>query len=246
MTGFLASVTSADEAALAFEAGADLIDLKDPTAGALGALPSATVRTAVARIAGRRKTSATTGDLPMVPDEVLASAARLAETGVDFVKVGIFPGGDLPATLSALSGLAEAGVRLVAVLLADRDPDFDLIEPLRAHGFAGAMLDTADKSGGRLGDHLDAPTLERFVVRARGAGLMVGLAGSLRLEDIAPLLLHRPDYLGFRGALCAGDRKQALDPEAIRAVRQAIPVHGPDVPSASAAAGAQRAAQSAV
>lgn len=224
MTGFLASVTSADEAALALQAEADLIDLKDPAAGALGALPSAIVSAAVARVAGRCKTSATTGDLPMVPDQVLASAARLAETGVDFVKVGIFPGGDLPATLAALSGLSVAGVKLVAVLLADRDPDFDLLEPLRANGFTGAMLDTADKGSGRLRDHLDPPALERFTAHTRHAGLMVGLAGSLRLDDIAPLLQHQPDYLGFRGALCKGDRAQALDPDALRAVRRAIPV----------------------
>ena len=59
MTAFLASVMSAEEAGLALEGGADVIDLKDPTSGALGALPVAVIRAAVDRIAGRRPVSAT-------------------------------------------------------------------------------------------------------------------------------------------------------------------------------------------
>ncbi len=37
--GWLASVTNADEARLALAAGADILDAKNPQAGALGALP---------------------------------------------------------------------------------------------------------------------------------------------------------------------------------------------------------------
>src|SRR5450759_3813428 len=47
---------------------ADVIDMKDPAKGALGALEPAAVRAAVAAIAGRRPASAVTGDLPMQPD----------------------------------------------------------------------------------------------------------------------------------------------------------------------------------
>ena len=38
-TQLLISVTSIEEASFALENGADIIDLKDPSAGALGALP---------------------------------------------------------------------------------------------------------------------------------------------------------------------------------------------------------------
>ncbi|MGZ8249348.1 (5-formylfuran-3-yl)methyl phosphate synthase, partial [Methylomagnum sp.] len=38
MTGLLASVANLDEARLVAESGADIIDLKNPAAGALGAL----------------------------------------------------------------------------------------------------------------------------------------------------------------------------------------------------------------
>jgi uncharacterized protein (UPF0264 family) len=62
------------------------------------------------------------------------------------------------------------------------------------------------------------------VNRARARGLLAGLAGSLRQEDIVPLLTIEPDYLGFRGALCSrSKRNQNLDAEAFACIRSAIP-----------------------
>ena len=62
MTLFLASVMSEGEVQIAISGGADLIDFKDPAKGALGALEPAILRSAVAFVAGRRPTSAVTGD----------------------------------------------------------------------------------------------------------------------------------------------------------------------------------------
>lgn len=225
MTLLLASVTGPDEAVRAVEAGADIIDLKDPSAGALGAVDAGRVRAAVAAVAGRRPTSAVTGDLPMTPDAVLPAAAAMADAGVDYVKIGVFPGGDARATVAALAPLA-ARVRLVAVLFADRDPDFDLLPALAAAGFHGAMLDTAEKGAGRLLTHLAMPALGRFVAAAHAAGLRAGLAGALEAPDIPRLLVLNPDVLGFRGALCAGGRNGPLDPAACARIRALIPREG--------------------
>ena len=103
MTGFLASVTSAAEAEIVLAAGADIIDLKDPHRGALGALPSLVIREAVRTVAGRRTVSATTGDLPMQPRVVADAVAEIADLGVDIVKVGLFAGGDPLACIAALA-----------------------------------------------------------------------------------------------------------------------------------------------
>src|SRR5262245_29278297 len=64
-TLFLASVRDAAEAELAIGAGADIVDLKDPEGGALGALPPATIEACVRAIGGRVPVSATIGDLPL-------------------------------------------------------------------------------------------------------------------------------------------------------------------------------------
>lgn len=248
MTGLLASVTSAAEAELALDAGADIVDLKDPAAGALGALPPDTIRDIVREVARRRTLSATVGDLPMDAAVVEAAVGRMAGLGVDIVKVGIFPGGDRDACLAALGRHAQAGVRLVAVLFADQRPDFALVERARMLGLAGVMLDTADKMAGGLRRHLGQAQLAEFVARARAAGLLCGLAGSLSAADIPALLPLRPDYLGFRGALCRAGRTTALDPALVRevaaAIRGAAQPRSAAASTATAAAGAQRAAHS--
>ncbi|WP_119461639.1 (5-formylfuran-3-yl)methyl phosphate synthase [Rhodospirillaceae bacterium SYSU D60014] len=222
MTGLLASVTSAEEAEMALAAGADIIDLKDPQAGALGALPAPVICEAVEQVAGRRIVSATAGDLPMEPEIVGQAVARIAALGVDIVKIGMFPGRSPEACLDALAAQTARGTRLVAVLFADQSPDLGMIKGLADRGFTGVMLDTMDKSGGGLRCHLDDALLGRFVERSAELGLLNGLAGSLAIADIEPLLLLGADYLGFRGALCANGRSSVLEPSRMRAVRAAI------------------------
>jgi len=91
-------------------------------------------------------------------------------------------------------------------------------------GFAGVMVDTAGKSSGALPSVISPPRLKSFIDAAHREGLFAGLAGSLRLNHVAELLVLQPDLLGFRGALCrAGERTGALDFEALMAVRGAIP-----------------------
>lgn len=223
MTAMLASVTTAEEAELALAAGADLLDLKDPGRGALGALPLATVRELVECFGDRATLSATAGDLEPQPAPVSRAARALLASGVDYVKVGLFPGPQQRDCLEALTPLAAGGGRLVIVLFADRAPDFGLLPAIRAAACAGVMLDTADKTRGRLTDHLDRQQLQAFVERARALGLLTGLAGSLARADIPRLLPLAPDYLGFRGALCRGGRGGRIDPAALAAVRAAIP-----------------------
>src|SRR5215218_479707 len=93
-TRLLASVANEAELVVAMGHGADLVDLKNPAQGALGAWPLPDVRSAVASIGGRCPCSATIGDLPMVAGPLLAAARQMAATGVDIVKLGFFAGGD--------------------------------------------------------------------------------------------------------------------------------------------------------
>jgi (5-formylfuran-3-yl)methyl phosphate synthase len=222
MSGFLASVRSAEEALLALEGGADIIDVKEPSLGALGRVDGAVLTDIVRALRGSRKVSATIGDVPLAPDPVRAAVAATAATGVDIVKIGLFPG-DLAATLAALEPLARAGTRLVAVIFADRAPDLaHLIPHCRAAKFFGVMLDTADKQAGPLTTHLPVAGLGRFVVTAREHGLISGLAGALRLADIPALATLGADYLGFRSALTVGGRHRDIDLGAVQAVRRAL------------------------
>ena len=223
MTLMLASVTGAGEAEIALEQGADIIDLKDPGEGSLRALPLDAVRETVAAVAGRRPVSAVAGDLPMEPDTIVAAVEGLARTGVDYVKVGLAPGPLRSDCVRALAASTRA-TNVVAVMFADREPDISLLPLIAECGFAGAMLDTARKASGRLLDHADMASLQEYVDRCRRHRLMTGLAGSLEPPDIPRLLMLAPDFLGFRGALCAGHQRAArLDPRCVRMVRELIP-----------------------
>jgi len=52
---------------------------------------------------------------------------------------------------------------------------------------------------------------------------LCGLAGSLRLDDIATLMPYKADYLGFRGALCEQHQRVGqLNQAAIIQIKQAI------------------------
>jgi (5-formylfuran-3-yl)methyl phosphate synthase len=223
MTGMLASVTSVDEARIALAAGVDIIDLKAPDKGALGALPIAVVREVVAAIGGACPVSATIGDQPLQPAPVLFSVRQMADAGVDYVKIGFFDGGDRSATLNALAAPASEGIKLIAVLFGDNQPDIACLDALAAAGFCGAMLDTQDKRRGSLLDCCEIDFLADFVAAARVRDLLCGLAGSLRDRDIDVLRPLAPDYLGFRGALCAGHRRtERLDEGAVREIKRLV------------------------
>lgn len=219
---FLASVTNADEAEIALVGGADIIDCKDPASGALGALPPTTVREIVERVHGRLPTSATVGDLPSDPDVLTAAALAMAATGIDVVKIGFFGSEDPRPAISALGAVRSGSTELIAVLMADCHPDFSVLPDLAVAGFAGVMLDTADKAAGRLTSVLSIGRITEFVRMARDHDLFVGLAGSLRESDIAMLSRLQPDMLGFRGALCSGGRGGAIEAPLVAQVRRAI------------------------
>jgi len=219
MTGMLASVKNLVEAELVLNANVDIIDLKQPE---LGALPVELVAEIVAAINGRLPISATVGDLPMDADIIFNAVCDMAKTGVDFVKIGFFPEGDWLAIVQKLTDLTT-NTRLIAVLFADTEPDFAIISELKKAGFAGVMLDTMHKKKGSLTQVMTNETIAEFVELAKTQTLICGLAGSLRLENIAELLPFDADYFGFRGALCdQHNRIGELNLNALQAVHNSL------------------------
>lgn len=226
MTKLLVSVRSVDEALAAAAHGADFIDLKEPRAGALGALPLATILAVRAALRGqgcRLPVSATVGDLPLDDlDAVLQRVREVAACGVDYVKVGIPRCAEAPRALQAL---AQCGAPLVPVLIADAGIDAALLQQACALPFAGLMLDTFDKRAGSLFDRVDDAALAAFVAQVRACGRMAGLAGALRRDDLPRLRRLAPDFAGFRSAVCPGDRGGTLDPVRLQALAQALSPH---------------------
>lgn len=221
MTGLLASVNSLTEAKLILATSVDIIDLKQPEQGALGALPVELVGKIVRQVAGKKLVSATVGDLPMQADLVFDAVIAMAETGVDYIKIGFFPEGDWQAVIDRLAELTQQGAQLVAVLFADTQPDLDFITALKRGGFIGVMLDTMNKSAGSLVQVMSYEIISEFIHISKQQQLLCGLAGSLKQTDIAVLLALNPDYLGFRGALCTNQQRTAtLNRSAVISIAQ--------------------------
>lgn len=234
MTFMLASVTGGEEAEIAICHGADIVDLKDVT-NASGSVAPSVVKAAVDAVAQQRPVSAVAGERDMDPERVLRTAAAIADAGASYVKVGLYPHRRRDDCIRALSNLAHR-VSLIGVMFADHGADAVLIPLLKQNGFAGTMVDTADKRNGRLFEHMDIAAIGQFVDVARTHGLMAGLAGSLEPPDIPRLLLLAPDVLGFRRALCAEqDRTARIDAAAIDVVRALIPADPRRLNSAIAA-----------
>lgn len=225
MTGMLASVRNLEEANLACRAGADIVDLKEPRDGALGAVPLDTMYHVVDELWEKCRISATTGDLPASPGAIEDRVMKTAETGVDYVKVGMFSQRHIEDCLPALTSCSRLGIAVIAVLFADTEFDMDqVIRSVKQAGLKGIMLDTAGKGSGSLLRHQNIFTLEYFVNRSRQSGLLTGLAGSLTIRDIPALMRVAPDYIGFRTALCSDrERIGCVDEKALQEVRRAIP-----------------------
>ena len=105
----LVSVASAVEASAALAGGADVIDAKNPLAGALGAVSADALREIHATVAGACLVTAALGDAAD-ETEVERAAGTFAAAGAALVKVG-FAGITSASRVESLIGAAVRGVR---------------------------------------------------------------------------------------------------------------------------------------
>ena len=222
MSKWLASVQSLEEAKSLLSCLPDILDMKNPAQGALGALSVDTVSEIVTLINGRCLTSATIGDLPMQAELISKAMINMTASGVNYVKIGLFPDANLQQCIKELENtVKKLKTPVIAVLFADKMPNFDCISLLKESGFKGVMVDTAIKNGLHLRDHWNEQQLTTFVKAVKEQDMLCGLAGALRLEDITPLRSLNADYLGFRSALCQQrQRKASLDIKLVEQVEK--------------------------
>ncbi len=226
MTRLLVSVRSVVEAREALEAGVDLIDLKEPLRGSLGAVDAQTAADVAAAIAGRAPLSAACGEL-LESDDFEPSAVApplVLPRGIAYAKLGLASCADLsdwPRRWARWIERLPESVAPVAVVYADwreaRAPAPDeVLQHATALHCRAVLIDTAGKSRGDLTRHFPLAQLQRFAAEIRRAGLLSVLAGSLSWEKLPQILELEPDYVAVRGAVCRGERTGALDARLVR------------------------------
>ena len=86
----LISPINTEEALEAIEGGADIIDVKNPKEGSLGANFPWVIRSIRELTPKNMLVSATLGDVPYKPGTVSLAAAGAVVSGADYIKVGLY------------------------------------------------------------------------------------------------------------------------------------------------------------
>ena len=211
----LVSVVNKTEAVDSIKGGADILDVKNPKEGSLGANFPRVIRQVKEVMPKNLELSATIGDLPNLPGTASLAALGAAVSGVDYVKVGLFgvkTSGEATALMTEVVRAVkeyDRGLKTIASGYAD----FRYVGcvspmelPMVAHkaGADGVLVDVKIKNGkDNLFSFLTDKQLGDFVTQAHNYNLVAALAGSLDKQDIPRVHSLGADIIGVRGAVCA-------------------------------------------
>jgi len=211
----LISPINTEEAHEAIEGGADIIDVKNPKEGSLGANFPWVIKSIREMTPEDMLVSATVGDVPYKPGTVSLAALGAAVSGADYIKVGLYGTKNYDDALEVMKNVVKtvneysADVIVVASGYTDahRVGAVDPMEIPKVAADAGAdlaMVDTAVKDGKTLFDFMNEEKIARFNNEIHIYGLKSALAGSVKKEQLRTLYNLGTDVVGIRGAACVG------------------------------------------
>jgi hypothetical protein len=221
------------EARSALLGGADILDVKNPKEGSLGANFPWAIRAVVDLADGRVPVSATIGDLDFKPGTASLAALGAAVAGADYIKAGLLGVKTPEQAEEMLQGIVRSvkdydpAKRVVASGYSDylRAGSISPILLPEAAAKAGAdvvMVDTAIKDGRPTFDFMGEQDLASFVALGHANGLQVALAGSIGFAHLELLRRLDPDIIGVRGIVCGGDRNAAVQKELVEKVKREL------------------------
>jgi uncharacterized protein (UPF0264 family) len=210
----LVSVVNRFEAQEAVKGGADIIDVKNPLEGALGAQPPEKIREIFEVLPPHYELSACIGDLPNLPGTASLAALGAAVSGADYVKAGLFGVSTVDDAVALMTPVVRAvqgydsRKKVVAAGYADHKTFRSLAPALlpsaaAAAGCYGILVDVRGKGSDTLFDYGDDEQLRSLICDAHDLGLQVGLAGGLGERDIMKVRALGADIMGVRRAVCS-------------------------------------------
>jgi uncharacterized protein (UPF0264 family) len=229
MTRLLVSVRNRSEALTALEAGADLLDIKEPLRGSLGSADAATIAEIAQSVAGRIPISAAFGELTAWNDAIDMRFDE-AVPQVSFAKIGLANCAfvqDWQIRWRQFVGRLPENIGRVAVVYADASARAPAAVEIVAHAIRlqcrAVLIDTFDKRTGPLTHHWSSGRIHSSILEIQAHGMLAVLAGGLNALAMQALLPLAPDYFAVRGAICtSGDRTGTLCAERIRRLKEII------------------------
>lgn len=229
----LVSPMNIEEACAALEGGADILDVKNPREGSLGANFPWAISAVAELVGGRVPVSATIGDLDYKPGTASLAALGAAFSGADYIKAGLLGVKSAEQAGDMLSNIVKAvkGYDRKKMVVASAYSDFSRVgsippmllpEVAKSSGADVVMVDTAIKDGRSTFEFMSEQDLYEFISEGRSLGLEVAIAGTIRFEDIDLLKKINPDIIGVRGIVCGGDRRSSIKPELVNKLKLAI------------------------
>jgi len=231
----LISPINTQEAREAINGGADIIDVKNPKEGSLGANFPWVIRKIREITPKSMQVSATLGDVPYKPGTVSLAAAGAVASGADYIKVGLYGTKNYSEALEVMENVVRtvnefnSDAIVVASGYADahRVGAIDPMEIPRVAAESGsdlAMVDTAVKDGKTLFDFMNEEAISKFTEETHNYGLKSALAGSVTQEQMPLLAELGCDVAGIRGAACVGgDRNSgSIHHEAVARLKQMV------------------------
>ena len=226
----LVSPINATEAQAAMAGGADILDVKNPREGSLGANFPWVIRSVAAVSAGRVPVSATIGDFDFKPGTASLAALGAAFSGADYIKVGLLKiknrdeAADMIGNISRAVKEFDGGKKLVAAAYSDcarvgSIPPMELPEVAWECGADVVMVDTAIKDGMTTFQFMSESQIGEFISAGHDFGMEVAIAGTIKFEDLELLKRVDPDIIGVRGAVCGGDRSGEIKEELVRRMK---------------------------
>ncbi|MBU0762974.1 MAG: (5-formylfuran-3-yl)methyl phosphate synthase [Candidatus Altiarchaeota archaeon] len=222
------------EAEIAANGGADIIDVKNPLEGSLGANFPWIIKKIRSAVPEGIEVSATIGDLPNLPGTASLAAVGVASLGVDYVKAGIFGAEEKEDAIKMCDAIVSAvkdydrRIKVVIAgygdwrLVGSIDP-LILVDTAKSAKADYVMVDTKNKDGRTLLDYMSLDEVGDFVKKAKKKKIGVGLAGSLDVTDIMTVSKLKPDVVGVRGAVCKdSDRMSTLSEMKVRTLKSLI------------------------
>jgi (5-formylfuran-3-yl)methyl phosphate synthase len=225
-TGLLVSVRSAEEAAVALEAGADLIDVKEPSRGPLGMAHHETVAAVLEVVQGAVPVSAALGDWST---NALTEAHWHLQLPLQYIKWGLAGYGS-PAgwgeDLLETRRQVPAETEVVCVAYADWEAancpaPAEVVKFAKRYRYRAFLFDTFTKNGQSLLKHMPVAELTEMIANLKRSMIQVAVGGSLQLEHLKQLKGCGADWIATRGGVCTGgSREGLLDPVRIRKWKQ--------------------------